>query len=242
MFGKVLQTVGIGGAKVDTILASDQVTPGGVLEGTVVVTGGSARQTLRGTRIELVSRCYVEVKDGRQLTDIVVASGVIRAPDVDAGETAETTFAVDVPEHTPLSVGSSRTFLRTTLDVAFGKDAKDTDAVRIVPTPAMALVFTAAETIGLRLKEAVVEYHPRRKFPFVQEFDFWPAGGGFRVKEVEMRMTPLKTGVQVELTVDRRGGLFRVGGERRAKFSLRGGDLEVGAAAEVLWRHIAALS
>ena len=72
----------------------------------------------------------------------------------------------------------------------------------------------------------LVEHNPRRNFPFVQEFDFRPTSvRDFGVEEVEVSFRPVGRGVEVALTVDRRGGFFKMGGERTARFQVSERDL-----------------
>jgi sporulation-control protein len=47
----------------------------------------------------------------------------------------------------------------------------------------------------------------------------------FGVEEVEISFKPLRNGVEVSLTVNRRGGFFSAGGERTARFSVTEGGL-----------------
>jgi sporulation-control protein len=47
----------------------------------------------------------------------------------------------------------------------------------------------------------------------------------YGVEEVEISFKPLRNGVEVALTVDRRGGIFTAGGERTARFKVTEGDL-----------------
>lgn len=227
MLKSLFVSIGIGGASVDTILDSNQVVVGETLTGRVEVKGGSTDQAVRGVILELVTKCLVEANgDNKVHADIVVASGRVDLDGIRAGERKSLPIAIPIPPGTPLSVGTTSTRLRTRLDIANAVDATDSDIVQIVPNQVMSAIFHGLETAGFRLAETEIEYNRRRQQPFVQEFDFKPRSmRDYGVEEVEISFKPIRNGVEVALTVDRRGGFFSAGGERTARFKVTEGEL-----------------
>ncbi|WP_411839706.1 sporulation protein [Paracoccus sp. ME4] len=223
-----MSSIGIGGAKVDTVLDDPRVMAGGVLSARSIITMGSTAQIVRAVELQLVTHCLVEKGDTRVPAEILLTSGRVEPGPIAAGDTRELVFNIDIPDAAPLSVGRTRTVLRTKLDIANAIDPKDSDEVIILPTRAMSAVLEGMQAAGFRLATEEVEYNARRKQPFVQEFDFRPTGLGtfrFRVEEAEISFSPIRGGVEATLTVDRRVGLIQAGGERKTKLKVREADL-----------------
>jgi sporulation-control protein len=227
MLKSLFSSIGISGTTVDTVVDNNQVVVGETLIGRVDIKGGSTDQVVQGVALELFTRCLIETRGDQKVhADIVVASGRIDLDGIRAGERKSVPVAIPIDPATPLSLGTTSTRLRTRLDIANAVDARDNDLVRILPNRVMSAIFNGLETAGFRLVETEIEYNPRRKQPFVQEFDFKPRSlKDFGVEEVEISFKPLRNGIEVALTVDRRGGLFTAGGERTSRFKVKESDL-----------------
>lgn len=227
MFKNVLASIGIGGTKVDTLVDQPDVPAGGTLSGRVTIMGGDVPQRIDAIHLDLITRCIVEARNDQKVYgEIMVTSARAAAGmEVAPGQALELPFRMEVPEFAPLSVGSTRTMLRTRLDVPKAVDPRDSDAVHVMPNTAMRSVFEGMERAGFRLAEVEVEHNPGRQIPFVQEFDFKPVS--FRdwgVEEVEIAFQPAGGGaLDVLVTVDRRGGLFSFGGETGYRFRVPAG-------------------
>lgn len=229
MFKNVLASIGIGGMKVDTLVDQPQVEAGGVLNGIVTIKGGDVPQRIDAIALELVTRCIVEARNDQKVYAEIQVAVAHAAADIEVapGESLDLPFQMDVPVHAPLSLGQTKTTLRTRLDVPKAVDPRDSDAVRVMPNAAMRSVFKGMEHAGFRLAEVEVEHSPRARVPFIQEFDFKPVGlGDWRVEEVEIAFRPTGTdALDVLVTVDRRGGLFSFGGEQGYRFSVPAGGV-----------------
>lgn len=243
MFKNILSSIGIGGASLDTVLDDPEVEVGGALSGEVRITAGPAEQDIGDVHLELVTRCLVETRgDEKVYSEIVLASARLDPGRIGAGTARTLPFRIAVPPSAPLSVGSTATSLRTRLDVARAVDPRDSDRVLIRPSRAMSAVFQGLEQAGFRLAETEVEYNPRRQNPFVQEFDFRPrAARDWGIEEVEISFVPAPGGVEVVLTVDRRGGFFTMGRERTARFRVHEAQIDRLDMAAELRRAIGAL-
>jgi len=218
-FNKFLASVGIGSIKVDTKLEKDTFAPGETVSGIVEVTGGSIDQEVAAIYLSL-NTVYLKESDNRKYNvNTVIERYKITDPFlVRSGEMKQIPFSCKLPLDTPISIGRSKVWISTGLDIKNAVDPTDTDYIRIVPTEGMTSILKAVEEMGFRLREADCEqasYRLRRRLPFVQEFEYVPVSGKFRGKldELEVVMFPAASGeTEVLMQVDRRarglGGLL----------------------------------
>ncbi|WP_404384708.1 sporulation protein [Caenispirillum salinarum] len=224
MLKNVLASIGIGGMKVDTLVDQPEIEAGGRLSGVVTIKGGDVPQRIDAIVLELMTRCIVEARNDQKVHAEIEVAAARAAADIEVApkQELELPFDMDVPVFAPLSVGPTKTALRTRLDVPQAIDPRDSDAVRILPNAAMRSVFQGMEMAGFRIAEVEVEHNPRHAPPFTQEFDFKPSSvRDWGVEEVEIAFRPgAGGGMDVLVTVDRRGGLFSFGGERGYRFKV----------------------
>ena len=64
MFKKILASVGIGAAKVDTVLETEHLQPGQKFNAVIVIKGGDVEQDITGLDLALMTRVKVEGEDG----------------------------------------------------------------------------------------------------------------------------------------------------------------------------------
>lgn len=208
---KVLASVGIGNASVDTVLPSETVVPGETVTADVQIRGGDVRQEVGTVRIEIETRYLTE--DGYREADLdrfVVAEDLTVEPDEET--VRETTF--QVPYHTPVTMGDAEVWVETELDIDLAVDPEDTDYLEVRPTPRLQAVFDAMDELGFSLRTADCEADPYGRYTdglgFFQEFEFRADGGRFRgdVDEVELVARPGPDALDLYVEVDRRGGLL----------------------------------
>jgi sporulation-control protein len=205
----------IGGADVDTQLHGDG-TPGGPLNGVVVIQGGKRPQEFRRIYISIETSYKREDSEGREQSHGVTlmqqdVSGPIT---VQPGQRLDLPVSVVLPPDTPLTLGRAPAVrLRTGLDVEKAIDPKDSDVVHVVPNLLQRAVLDAMDRMGMRLHEVEHEHDPHRggHHRFVQELEFKPFGGHYqgRVDEVELVFRAAGDGYDVHLEVDRRRRGFR---------------------------------
>jgi sporulation-control protein len=210
-FNKMLASIGIGAAKVDTKLYSERLTLGGEVRGVVQIIGGHVEQKIDEIYLALYSTYFVEVDDKKTTRHAIVDKWKITEPfTIGVNEKKEIPFAVQLPLDTPISVGKTRVWLHTGLDIKNAIDPSDEDYIRVEPTPVMNAVLASMEDIGFRLREAECEeapYHLRKRLPFVQEFEYVPRSGEFRGKldEVEIVFFPVsEKETEVLMQIDRK--------------------------------------
>ncbi|ELZ87722.1 hypothetical protein C453_05194 [Haloferax elongans ATCC BAA-1513] len=208
---KVLASIGIGNATVDTVLPSETVRPGETIDAEVHITGGNAEQEVGAIQFEIETRYRTE--DGYQEADIgrvSLADGLTIEP----GQEERRPVSIDIPYSTPITVGQIDVWIETELDIDLAVDPEDKDYLDVQPTPRLQAVFDAMDDLGFSLHSAECEADPYGRYTsqqrFVQEFEFRTTSGPFRGKldEIELVAQPGPNELTLFLEVDRRGGLL----------------------------------
>ncbi|MCM3724243.1 sporulation protein [Neobacillus cucumis] len=218
-FNKVFASVGIGSAEVDTKLEKDTYMPGETVQGVVAIKGGKIDQQIDEIYLAL-STTYLRESDDRKysVTATIDRFRLTTPFTIRANEKRDIPFSFQLPYDTPLSIGRSKVWVTTGLDIKGAVDPSDQDYLKVVPNPLMSAVFNAIDQLGFRIREADCEEAPRRlrgRLPFVQEFEFVPTSGLFRgrLDELEVVFFPAGNGsLDIIFQVDRRArglsGLF----------------------------------
>lgn len=210
-FNKMLASVGIGSAKVDTKLESDTVIPGGEIRGVVEIQGGNVEQRIDDIYLTL-NTTYIKETDDKKYT---VPAQIDRFRITEsfllmANERKVIPFSFILPPDTPLSVGRTKVWIATGLEIKNAVDPTDKDYLRVVPNQIMDSVLQAINGLGFRLREAECEQAPhrlRRRLPFIQEFEFVPSSGPFRgrLDELEITFFPVSAyEIEILMQVDRK--------------------------------------
>ena len=218
-FKNVLSKVGIGAAKIDTVLDSDVVYPGAPLTGTIHIEGGKVAQSIQ--KIDLDVRCnyMAEVvntrtaEDGEKIEEIeivertatLIAYDLPEVFEIQPGEQRQVSFSIEMPLASPLTLGHSNTWVETNLDIEFALDKSDRDYLQVNPNKLQAAVLEGLESLGLVLADAENEEVSRFELPFMQELEFEVQGGIFagHIEEVEVIFINREESVQVLLEIDR---------------------------------------
>ncbi|MBT2656271.1 sporulation protein [Bacillus sp. ISL-18] len=218
-FNKVFASVGIGAAEVDTKLEKDTYMPGETVQGVVVIKGGKIDQQIDEIYLALNTTYLRESDDRKYSVTATIDRFRLTTPfTIRANEQKDIPFSFLLPYDTPLSIGRSKVWVTTGLDIKGAVDPSDKDYLKVMPNPLMSAVFNTVEQLGFRIREADCEEAPRRlrgRLPFVQEFEFVPASGLFRgrLDELEVVFFPAGNGtLDIMFQVDRRArglsGLF----------------------------------
>ncbi|WML25925.1 sporulation protein [Neobacillus sp. OS1-33] len=218
-FNKVFASVGIGSAAVDTKLQKDTYMPGETVNGVVEIKGGKVEQQVDEIYLTLNTTYLRESDDKKYTVTASIDRFQLTTPfTVRPNEQKDIPFSFQLPFDTPLSIGRSKIWVTTGLDIKGGVDPSDKDSLKVVPNQLMSAVFKAIDNLGFRIREADCEEAPRRlrgRLPFVQEFEFVPTSGLFRGKldELEVVFFPSGNGsLDIMFQVDRRArglaGLF----------------------------------
>jgi Sporulation control protein len=216
MFNRLLASIGIGSAKIDTLLEKSQYVPGEEVRGVVHIRGGSVPQNIDTIQLSVMTEYIRESNDSKIRQHGEVGRYHVSAPfTLQAGETREVPFSFCLPYQTPLTIGRAPIWVKTELDIRGAVDPGDNDRIDVLPTSGINTVLHALDLMGFRLRQAECKYAPRHGggLPFVQEFEFVPTSQ-FRgqLDELEVMFYSSDHELELLLQVDRRarglGGLF----------------------------------
>lgn len=192
LFNKVFASIGIGSATVDTKLEKDVFVPGEEIRGIVQIKGGKIEQLIDDIYLNLHTNYLKESDDKKHIVKgDIERFRLIQAVTIGANETKEIPFVIRVPFDTPISIGRTKVWVETGLDIKNAVDPTDKDFIKVVPNQLMKGVLDTVAELGFRLREADCEelpYRKRRRLPFAQEFEFVAVSGSFRGKLDELEV------------------------------------------------------
>lgn len=216
---KLLSRIGIGAADVDAVLPKASFELGETLAVEVNVHGGAVEQEIRG--IDLALLTIYEAND-RYSTGIIKEVKFRQPFTIAPGEEKSFSVPLTIPYSSPLTLGATKVWLKTGLDIEWSVDPKDQDDIQVRPDDRMRALFDALESLGFTLRSAYCEGAGMMfQRPFVQELAFLPSASVFRgrVNEIELICDCSEGQVTVFVEVDRRarGLLGMLGGELESK-------------------------
>ncbi|MGA4605698.1 sporulation protein [Pseudoalteromonas maricaloris] len=219
-FKKALGAVGIGAAKVDTILETHHASPGEEISGTVKIIGGKVAQEINKVDLNVMCNYTVEREDSEGETTTITKNHTLAKFQInerftiEPGDEKHIPFALDLAEETPLTVGQSKTWIATNLDIDMALDKSDRDYLHIVPTELQQAAIDAMEALGFKLYESDCEGIDEVSFsrlPFVQELEFKTITGDFHGRFDEVEVVFFNRGEQLEIIfeIDRKARGFK---------------------------------
>ncbi len=210
MFDKLLTSIGIGAAKVDTRLSKGSYVAGEIIEGTVSIKGGSSEQEIDNIYLTLMTDYEVEIDDKKVRRSVALEKIRLTEPFlISANEEKVVPFRMRIPFEAPSTLGRTRVWIQTGLDIKMAIDPQDTDYLEIKPHPLVTAFIDAARRLGFRLYQVDCEKTPsffRNGLPFVQEYEFKAASGQFarKLDELEAVFQLTENEANVLLQIDRR--------------------------------------
>ncbi|KDM91413.1 sporulation protein [Photobacterium galatheae] len=239
LFHKTLASLGLGGARVDTVLETEVLLPGQSLPVRIDVKGGKVAQAVDNIHLYLCCRYEDEVPVSRgdsehrmekvQQTYTLAQWSLPEAFTLRAGEQRQFECRFELPVNTPITIGDSGVWLETHLEIPLALDPKDKDPLTIRPDPLLDAVFTALEQAGFRLLQVECEATDGFALPFVQVFEFVPVSGPYHGRWRELELITQVDGDHLTLwfAIDRRqrgvsGMLARLlgGGELKRQLAI----------------------
>ncbi|CCQ11644.1 conserved protein of unknown function; putative SpoOM-related protein [Pseudoalteromonas luteoviolacea B = ATCC 29581] len=216
MFKKVLASVGIGAAKVDTILETEHLHPGQKFQAKIHIQGGNVAQDITGLQLALVTKVKVEGDEGSYFINHIIdkwrlAEHFTIAP----GEQRVIPFEARLHSETPITelptaVNQTHVWIDTGLDIDLAVDPSDRDFLHIYPNDAVNTCLQAMEKLGFALVKADVEKGFLKASSFhsvsgcYQELEFRPrARSMFGIQEVELSFVPEAHQTHVLVELDR---------------------------------------
>lgn len=217
---KTLASIGIGSATVDSVLQSECLTPGEKAHIKVEVYGGATSQDIDNIEVKIFCS-YIDEEPvdndknrgapnaGRMKRVVCryeLASWTLPyAFTIEVGQQRTFDIELDIPLNTPVTIGESKVWLETGLDIAMARDPNDKDMLTIRPTAAMDGIFSALEDQGLRVRQVECEAAKGFPLPFVQEFEFVPTTGPYhgRWRELEIAVYHHDDAIELWFEIDR---------------------------------------
>lgn len=218
MFKKLLASVGIGGATVDTVLQTENLKPNAEFQADIVIRGGDTEQTLSGLELRLMTEAKREGEEGTTWEPVILDRWALHEEmTVAAHEEIIIPFTATLPTETPITEiqaqkHQSHVWLETGLSIDMARDASDKDYLAIAPTPVIHMVLSAMDHCGYKLAKADVEvgYLNGANFSshsgIYQELEYKPKGMGIFTKEVELSFITEDDHTHILMERDRRMG------------------------------------
>lgn len=217
MFKKLLASVGIGKATVDTILLDETLRAGEPFNIEVVIKGGDVEQHLNGIALAVMAKAKAEGEIGDE--EVTYNKSVILQQwaqelniTIAPGETITEQFQLylhpEVPASNLFGHQIAKIWLQTGLDIKSGIDGSDKDPLNIVPSATQLAVLEFIEGSGYRLFKSDIEAgrvragHFVSHLPCYQEYEFKPESRSFfGTKELEVTFVDngAETGVLIEI-------------------------------------------
>lgn len=210
-FNKVLASIGVGGAKVDTKLEKSAYVAGEMMRGEVEIYGGNIDQQIDSIYLTVYTT-YIRESDDRKHTVVApVKKYKVNDPfTIKVNEKKAIPFSIELPVNTPITVGKTRVWVSTGLDIKNAADPTDKDYIEVRPSKLAERVLETVQQLGFRLRKAECEQASKRirtQYPFVQEFEFIPTSGAYRGRLDELELVFLSQSEQsaeILMQVDRK--------------------------------------
>jgi sporulation-control protein len=199
---RVLSSIGIGAATVDTVFPRTALSPGETVTADVELSGGEATQDIEGIYFSLKTRLSGGEDRERTIGEFAVEEALTLEPDEERTIPVE----VQVPRWTPLTKGGASVWFETGLDIDWAKDPTDEDRIDIQPGEYTAALFDAVDELAFALRATkLVETPYLDDRPFAQEFDFRPTDERFgtELDDLEILILPRADDLRTFIEFDR---------------------------------------
>lgn len=205
---RLLSSIGIGAATVDTILPQAAVRPGEAVELDVELSGGDSAQRIDG--LYFVLKTAVDGEDR-----VVTRASADESFTIDPGEERTERVTFPVPVWTPVTRGGVRVWLETGADIDWAVDPSDSDDVTVAPGPHVAALFEAAADLGFEFVSArLVETPWLDDRPFAQALVFDPGERFARdVSRLVLTTIPRDDDLRLYIEVQQRDAVAETAGQ-----------------------------
>ena len=229
MFKKLKASLGIGAAKVDTILENPELFQGDTLIGTVHIQGGDIEQQIDAIHLKLNTEVKVESDSGISYQTLTLFhTQAVNPFIIQANEKKEMQFTIKLPDETPITALNVRdnhcdVWVETVLDIDFAIDPTDRDLLIVKPMTVAATIIHQIEQAGFSMVKADVEQgylnggHFKSHSGGYQEIEF-RSNGFMNKKEIELSFILDGQVLHCLAEVDRSMGFNR--GDQYVSFSL----------------------
>lgn len=201
MFDKMLASLGIGSAKVDTRLAKSTYRQGEMIKGDIYVQGGKSTQKIDSIYMYLILQNYIDEQSDEYVLDEFLLTDTFH---IQANESKVIPFEFQLPYDTPVTTGGAPIYLKTGLDIDMAVDPDDLDGFEVLPHPIVDRILQSIEMIGFQLSSVEFDHETfHERHPFVQKYRLIPQWEYQNVlDEVKMVFYPSVHEVDVILQVN----------------------------------------
>ncbi|MFP7479070.1 sporulation protein [Terribacillus saccharophilus] len=220
IFNKLIASVGIGSAKVDTKIRNNYFVQGEILDGVVEIKGGVTDQEIDSIKLKLMTVYGHE--DSDRLSRAVVYTHKVNEPFIiSKGERKEIPFAFRIPLDAPITMQDPETFknvppvwIDTDVDVKNAVDLSDIDHISIEPTEVHETIIDAIKVIGFRFRQMENQKPPygiKIARPYIQQYEFIPTHGRYlkKLDELEVYILQDEYETTIHFEIDKRSrGMF----------------------------------
>ena len=216
MFKKLLASVGIGSASIDTRIITPQLMPGFPFEAQIIIQGGEVDQDISGLSLALMTEVKAEIDDQIHYNTLLLGNWRLsESMTLEAGREYHIPFNAHLHPETPITSfgghrNQSKVWLQTGLDIDLAVDAGDHDTLTVEPTPTMQTLLEAMAHCGYRIQKADVEKGFlsgngfKSRSGCYQELEFVPSSQTlFGVKEIEVSFVPDGDTMHALIEIDR---------------------------------------
>lgn len=210
VFDKVMASAfGVGATKIDTVVHSRNLMPGGNIQGVCKIYGGKVEQYINKIAINVFTSYSKESGDSVISESECIQTHYLKVEKtINPKEIHEVEFNFILDRRVPVTMHKSKVWLSTRLDIESGIDSSDRDYLNIGYNNYMKNTIDAIMGLGFSIREIENEYCRAKLngLKFVQEFEFVPTRGYFkgRLDELELVFVPGNQSVDMLLQVDRK--------------------------------------
>jgi len=183
-FNKMLASIGVGSAKVDTKLYKSSFSQGETVSGVIEIKGGKTEQYINDIHLSLLTK-YVSKSSENEFYETGVISR-FRAADrvtIKPDEYKEIPFTFQLPLDSPITSDKTKIWIHTELGIPNALDPSDDDYIEVRPTRLYENILDTLNSLGFYLREVDCEQVPksiRCRLPFLQEFEYVPTINPFK--------------------------------------------------------------
>ncbi|CAM3045467.1 sporulation protein [Vibrio neptunius] len=220
MFSKLKASLGIGAAKVDTVLERMSVFQGDTLKGVIHIQGGDVEQQIDAINLKLCTEVKVESDNGVSYQNFTI--GRLQAVQpfiIQPQENKQVPFELKLDDETPITAltatkNQCHVWVETSLDIDFAIDPKDRDFVEVKALPVASKVISAIEQAGFVMVKADVEKGHLRGSNFSSKSGCY--------QEIEFRNSGFINKKEIELSFILNGSVMHCLAEVDRSLSMRG--------------------
>lgn len=210
-----MASIGIGSAKIDTILNSRIVQPGCEVKGYVKIQGGEVEQRIDNIYLNVCTEYEKESDDKKyNVKETIQKITIPINKTIETKEKLEIPFSFILSNKTPVSMGNSFVWISSQLDIKMAIDPKDGDDLSVNPHPNMDVILRGIHKLGFKLRKVKNDYSRyNSEVNFIQNFEFIPMNN-FRGKldEIEVGFFMKNSSIDLLIQIDRKakglGGLL----------------------------------